>query len=81
MRIIPDNVRLERLIDSDPDTSEDAEYYEVSASDVIEIDFNDFPQFCGDERLVGTWGDTCIRDVPEMIELFIKAKIKEKKIQ
>jgi hypothetical protein len=43
--------------------------------DTIELDFEDeFLKFCFKERLVGTWGDCNIRDIPEIIEAFLKSK-------
>lgn len=42
--------------------------------DPLELDFEEFLKFCFEGRWVGSWGDTSIRDVPEMLEAFIKER-------
>lgn len=74
MRIVPDNACVEQRV---PGTKSELI---IPYWDTIELDFRDeFLKFCFKERLVGTWGDTNIRDVPEIIEAFIKAKLDKSK--
>ena len=79
MIIIPDETKAQPMLDSHPDIPEHEEYYDVNVIDTIKLDFEEFLQWCFDERLVGTWGDTNIRDVPEIIEQFIKSKLQRNK--
>ena len=47
----------------------------IAIKDTIEVEFKEeFLKWCFDERWVGSWGDCNIRDIPEIIEAFLKSK-------
>jgi len=81
MIIIPDKTKVVYLIDSHPDTPEDAEYMEVSECDTIEITDKEMDDLYG--NFVGVVNKSFSQKLREFIELKIAEKEKkgEKKWQ
>jgi len=43
----------------------------------MKINFDEFIQFCFDNKYVGTYGDCCVQDLTEAFNEFIKSKRNE----
>ena len=75
MIIIPDKTKVVYLIDSHPDTPEDAEYMEVSECDTIEITDKEMDDLYG--NFVGVVNKSFSQKLREFIELKIAEKEKK----